>query len=161
MSGETPPDPAIREMLLTGERRRAAWHVRRKRDLPDRDRLLLLATSEDPLPEPWCGCAGHPERCVEPPPSHWLKPFYDEGDSIYDAMSYLCLSCHTIWTETDDSISNTHDWERMPFEGFTRHAVWHLGMDDAWPGDSVMADRRSFVQWIRGLARPTFSRGMV
>ena len=152
---------AVMGSILTGRFARARALLQRHPRLPGHGALTHLATEEGPLPAPQCGCADHPDRGEAEPPSAWLKPFFSEGDSLYDAVNMLCLSCHTFWQGWDDYINDTSGWTRTRGEGYADPRGWQLGMDDASPGAGILSDRGRFIRWIRSLEEAVASYGMV
>lgn len=159
-------EPAIARMIVIGHlqhgrRSRAAWWLRRNRGCPDHAALLHLATQDAPLPSPLCRCAGHPDKTAAPPPTTWLKPFFSEGDSLYDTHHSLCLSCQTVWSEDEDYMSSHPTWARVPLSYFASEGLWNRGMTFAWPGAAIAGDPAVFLRWIRDLDEPMFSYGMV
>lgn len=102
-----------------------------------------------------------PEESGHAPPTDWLKNFFSEGDSLFDAYHSLCLSCHTIWCEDTDDLSDTPRWFSIGFERFAKTSDWQRGMSNAHPGGDILNNRDNLVRRIRGLSDPRSSYGMV
>ncbi len=151
---------AVMGHLQHGRLTEAAALLQRHPGCPDHDALLHLASQDTPLPVPLCGCATHPDRSDQPPPSDWLKVFFQEGDSLYDAETALCLSCHTVWCEAEDYMNSTPTWSRRALSVFLRPEAWSIGLAVS-PAEAMVTERDQLIRLIRAQREPAASYGMV